>query len=138
MPLPTEWKKESIDLSTLDNFSDALIRFKATAGNGWGYFLDDVNVASATATEELGIINSMAVTPNPAKDKFVIKINSMEDADAMILLTDLSGKNLIQLKKNLISGYNELNIPVSQNPGIYLLEVKTKSGVISQKVTILN
>lgn len=138
LPLPTEWKKESIDLSTLDNFSDALIRFKATAGNGWGYFLDDVNVASATATEELGIINSMAVTPNPAKDKFVIKINSMEDADAMILLTDLSGKNLIQLKKNLISGYNELNIPVSQNPGIYLLEVKTKSGVISQKVTILN
>jgi hypothetical protein len=131
------WKIESVDLSSYDGTPELMIRFKGTAGNGQGYYLDDVNVNSAVATNDPGILRSLSVSPNPAVDYFVVKVNTEENASAVINLFDLNGKNVHSLKSNLIAGLNEIKMNVDQTPGLYMVEVKTDKGVRTEKINIL-
>lgn len=137
IPMAENWKIESVDLSSYDGTPELMIRFKGTAGNGQGYYLDDVNVNSAVATNDPGILRSLSVSPNPAVDYFVVKVNTEENASAVINLFDLNGKNVHSLKSNLIAGLNEIKMNVDQTPGLYMVEVKTDKGVRTEKINIL-
>ncbi|MEP7195591.1 MAG: T9SS type A sorting domain-containing protein [Saprospiraceae bacterium] len=135
---PEDWKIEGVDLSAYDGTPELNIRFKGTGGNGQGYFLDDVNVAGGApnATNDPGILKSLNVSPNPATDHLVIKLNVEENANATISLSDMSGRVVSSTQKNLFGGYNQFSIPVNQTSGIYILEVKTEKGVRTEKVSI--
>lgn len=136
LPNPTEWKKESVNLSAYDGTPELMIRMKGTAGNGWAYFLDDVNVSSSTNTNNPGILKYMSVSPNPATDFLTIKLNVDENVNATISLSDMNGKVVTQFQKDLFGGQNQFKMNVNQPTGIYILEVKTDKGVRSEKVSI--
>ncbi|MEO6189537.1 MAG: T9SS type A sorting domain-containing protein, partial [Saprospiraceae bacterium] len=114
VPLVTEWRKEVVDLSAYDGTPELMIQFKGTAGNGWEYLLDDVNVNSAVATNDPGILQTMSVFPNPSTDNLNIKLNSTENASAIISLSDMNGRKVSSFNKSIIAGQNQISIPVSQ------------------------
>lgn len=137
LPMPEEWLTESVDLTAYDGTPELMIRMKGTAGNGWAYFLDDVNVSSGTATVNPGILKSMFVSPNPTTDFVNIELNVEENVASVISLNDMNGRTISKYNRQLIGGYNKISIPVvNQLAGVYLLEVKTEKGVRTQKVSI--
>ena len=60
IPNPTQWVKTSVDLSAYDGAPELMIRMKGTGGDGWAYFLDDVNVGSVVATKERSALDVAA------------------------------------------------------------------------------
>ncbi|NOT37267.1 MAG: T9SS type A sorting domain-containing protein [Saprospiraceae bacterium] len=137
LPEPQDWKAESFDLSAYDGTPELIIRMKGTSGLGWAYFLDDVNVVSAVSTNNPGILKFMSVSPNPATDVLNIKLNVEEAAKSNISLTDLNGKVVRSMTRELTAGQNNIPMNVDQVPGVYILEVKTEKGVRTEKVSIL-
>ncbi len=134
---PEDWKIEEVDLSKYDGQTDLHVRFKGTGGGGQGYFLDDINIGSAVATNDPGILRSLSISPNPATDMINIKVNTEENAKANISLTDINGRVVRTIIKELSAGQNYIPMNVTEIPGIYILEVKTEKGVRTEKVSIL-
>jgi hypothetical protein len=67
--------------------------------------------------------NLVDVFPNPARDVLNVKINANDSNKARIILTDLTGKQLILMQQDLKPGINYLTV---QNPGLrgmYILTI---------------
>ena len=78
-----------------------------------------------------------SVYPNPATDRLNIKYNTAENGTLNIRLISLDGKNLLQSKYVAKPGIQTLDLDLvenSLNPGLYVLEVQSESGVFRQKV----
>jgi hypothetical protein len=85
---------------------------------------------------QTGNIRSMFLYPNPAASLVNLDIRSDKNISVSITLTDLSGRELIFIKSQLVSGSNSLQLNVSQvSSGIYLLKVYAEDGsVVTRKV----
>ena len=76
--------------------------------------------------------NNVQVYPNPATDK--INIIS-DDYIEQITLADLTGKTVFS-NRNLNQSITQINVS-SLNPGIYILRVTDRKGVISNTKIII-
>jgi hypothetical protein len=78
----------------------------------------------------------IAVTPNPASDHFTI--NGLENNDEINIINTLGQSQAFccnTLSKNPIG--NQLNIDITNwNAGIYFVNVKTKNGMIVEKIIV--
>ncbi|HPI05079.1 MAG TPA: T9SS type A sorting domain-containing protein [Saprospiraceae bacterium] len=74
--------------------------------------------------------------PNPAKDFLHIQIALPETSDALITVTDITGREILtEYRKNL--NEETLNFPVSKLPnGAYAVRISTKAGSSVQKFII--
>ncbi len=81
-------------------------------------------------------LNHFKAYPNPTNGVLNVELNFLEAEDAAIQLIDLAGKTLFQRN---INGYGlmleSLNLSDLSN-GIYMLNVKTSSGISSTRVVI--
>ncbi|HMW38432.1 MAG: T9SS type A sorting domain-containing protein [Saprospiraceae bacterium] len=136
LPQTYEWKTEELDLRAYDGTPELMIRMKGTAGNGWAYFLDNVNVSSGTATNNPGILKSLSIAPNPTTEVINIRVQAEESSQATVSLTDLNGRTVSSYNRAINAGYNQITIPAAAQAGVYVVEVKTAKGVRTEKVTV--
>ena len=74
--------------------------------------------------------------PNPASNFINISVNNSKDLIEFISLTDISGKTIIS--RNLIP-VNHYQQGLSQlQQGVYVLKIKTNSGLFTQKVEVIH
>ncbi|MBK9270946.1 MAG: T9SS type A sorting domain-containing protein [Saprospiraceae bacterium] len=139
LPLPDQWKAQKVDLSAFDGTPEILVQFRGTGGNGWAYFLDDVNIKNGTSgTQDPGIVQSMKVFPNPVSDRINMDVRMEESAKADIRLFDMQGRFVSQLAngQSLQAGLNNLSYAVDLESGVYSVEVRTAKGLQTQKITV--
>jgi hypothetical protein len=76
------------------------------------------------------------VQPNPFKDGFEIKINSVKETNINIKLTDIVGRIISEQKTDLRKGSNSLNITQLEKlpGGVYLLIVKSNEQTFTSKL----
>ena len=70
------------------------------------------------------------INPNPFKDKLLITIASLIEDKATFLLSDISGRELLKVNKQIPAGTNVISIDKTNNlsKGTYLLTIiKSKS-----------
>ena len=80
----------------------------------------------------------MEIFPNPAQDDFFVKINAVEPADfESYALFDVQGKKVWE-EKIVLTGNVFFRINAKLPDGSYLVQCKTKKGVITGKVQIVN
>jgi len=81
------------------------------------------------------ILNTqLLVYPIPASDMLNIRFLDPADTNALISLTNLTGKTELQIVNTENSN---ISLPVDQlKPGIYLLRIETKSSISNQKIII--
>lgn len=80
----------------------------------------------------------MEIFPNPAQDDFFVKINAVEPADfESYALFDVQGKKVWE-EKIVLTGNVFFRINANLPDGSYLVQCKTKKGVITGKVQIVN
>jgi hypothetical protein len=81
--------------------------------------------------------NGLSVFPNPAATDLGINVQMTNSENARIVLYDALGNAVRSSNEMLVTGENNLTWDVSNYAtGIYLLQVNTASGVLSEKITI--
>jgi hypothetical protein len=80
--------------------------------------------------------NKITIAPNPFVHDFRVMIRSEVDEQAVLQLTDLSGRLLRTINVQLRKGSNQFNVDALQklNAGTYLLRVTTRSRAETMKV----
>ena len=83
---------------------------------------------------------NVSVYPNPASNYFILKVNSLKDANANIRVLDMAGRRAIVLQKaKVVNGSNSFTIDIKQLPtGTYSVQVVIEGEVYNQKLVITN
>jgi hypothetical protein len=86
---------------------------------------------------ELPGISSLNISPNPASDFVMLRAYNSRSQQMQVILTDMTGKNLLNETFSLQSGNIEKSIDVSRfDAGMYFITVKTGEGKVTQKLII--
>ncbi len=92
-------------------------------------------VMTYSGTHLLGINDSESLIegintyPNPVTDKLTLSITSKKDASILLMLYDLTGRNLVSETYDLSTGNNTLTINTEKlQPGIFILRITTDEG----------
>jgi hypothetical protein len=82
-------------------------------------------------------ISSLNISPNPASEFVMVRAYNSRSQQMQILLSDLTGKNLLTESFVAQKGNIEKPIDVSKmNSGVYFLTMKTAEGSVTQKVLV--
>jgi hypothetical protein len=107
-----------IDLSKYGNYNIVV----------YGYNNNDDYIHNDTLSLDLQntkITESLSIYPNPYRDEFTVFINSQYRETVQLTLTNVSGKIMYNVEKELISGGNTINItdaPLA--PALYYLNIR--------------
>ena len=83
-------------------------------------------------------IAEMAVNPNPVNQLMRISLQADANETATLTVTDLSGKRVISKPITVVSGLNNLEIPVSQlSSGTYIVTVRLSNQTLVKKINKL-
>lgn len=133
------WKRLSLPLvaSSCTNPSlpcymiapDVKFRFEfQTSVNGNNFYIDNINIGSATTgVENINIENvSVNIFPNPSNDVSTIQLQSTElKSNVKVTLTDVLGKDVaILFTGNLPNGETNLTIQDNIQSGVYFVRVE--------------
>ncbi len=127
IPLASEWRLETINLSAYASSTTALIKFRNTTGWGNRVYLDDINLFSTTGIEQLSA-NNISVFPNPFMDE--INISGLGEKTELKVMNVL-GEVLYSFSINTPN----FTLRTSHfNNGIYFLEMINKMGKVVKRI----
>ncbi len=131
----------SLPLTGLQPGTEYSWRMKTVCGSSTGSYSTKKYFTTSTFTgiSENTIHNSadVSVYPNPASSVLHIEINSDEQQQGRLTISDLTGKIVMSENRLIRSGDNMINTDVSRYAkGIYLLSVKTETENILTRISI--
>ncbi|HNZ42952.1 MAG TPA: GEVED domain-containing protein [Bacteroidales bacterium] len=85
-----------------------------------------LNITNISTVIDLPENDQFTAMPNPATDEIYVKNNDLSDPITLIIITDITGKQLIQ--KDGLACHDERISLKQLNPGIYFLVIKTHNG----------
>lgn len=132
----SQWRLETVSLSSYASASNAMIRFKHTSDYENNLFIDDINISSVTGINEDNLDNMISVFPNPTNGMLNINLGFSEAGDVQVRIFNTLGEQVALIKENNSVGNYSFDLSDKTN-GIYFVEVSTAYGKITRKV-ILN
>jgi hypothetical protein len=82
-------------------------------------------------------INSLAIYPNPSRDKFNVSFTSDTKQDLKVRILNVIGEELIYENLQQFIGEYTKQIDLSNNAkGIYFLEIETDKGIVNKKLIL--
>jgi hypothetical protein len=133
--LASQWRGEVVNLDAYAGQNNVLIAFKATSNFGNNAYVDDINLAVPLGIKANEFENAVTVYPNPAKDNLNINISLLENKSVNFILTDLSGKEIINQKAQGSKFIQTLDI-TNVAAGSYFLKVNMDGETVTRKVTV--
>ncbi|WP_256011879.1 endo-1,4-beta-xylanase [Desertivirga xinjiangensis] len=93
--------------------------------NGKSVFFGPVVIKNSTFYNDVKIV--------PSDEALSVRYSSGKSQQASFVINDVSGRKIAQIKCLLNIGSNEISIPLSLAPGIYLLGISTDEYSLSKK-----
>ena len=90
----------------------------------------------ATGVNDVDLLNSVSVYPNPSNGLFNLKVNNPETTDLIIELMDVQGQIIYKNEVKAVMNYNEEIDASTFAKGIYYLRVNNGTDIKVQKVVI--
>jgi photosystem II stability/assembly factor-like uncharacterized protein len=138
IPSSSDWRTDSIDLSTYIGSSNVYVKFRNYNGFGQPLYIDNINlggIVTADIPEEKFGHNDLSIYPNPLQIGAELSINTEDQGIVQFSLFNIEGKfvaNYITKNKETIL----LNNPRIK-AGIYLYSIKTSEKIKKGKLIIL-
>jgi len=142
IPSESQWKTHEVDISGVKNESEILFMFEFETKTGNTIYLDNINFGCnerlLSPIEERTSFN-FNIFPNPSKGDANITINSFDNSNVKISITDITGK-IIGVKE--IANTNNYNTTVSSivnqklNSGVYFVSVVNNNNIKTQKIIV--
>lgn len=136
-PTAAQWRKETVDLSTVP--AGALVAFRATSNYGNNLYVDDVNIANVAGVEELTAANAaISIHPNPATDMATLTFNLAKTSSVQVQVVDVAGRVLsVAANSTMTAGKQEVKISTADlAAGLYNVVVRTENGVFTQPLSV--
>ncbi len=124
-PTASQWRKETISMSSYTGQAKAFIKLKVTNGYGNNVFVDNINVTESVGINEGNIIgNTLHMFPNPAHDQLNITFDVDKAQHTTVNLYNSLGEIVGTHALNAIStGTQNLRIDTGNYPaGLYIVE----------------
>jgi PKD repeat protein len=143
--LPTDWRQETVNISSLVSQQNVLFKFVFTSdvsGNKNNIYIDDINIAQNTVgVAELNnqILNSINIIPNPSNGQnTLLSIISAEASQLKISIVDVLGKQINTSLQTLQVGENSIRLFENSIPssGIYFVKMNIGNQQITRKIII--
>jgi hypothetical protein len=88
-----------------------------------------------TSTQDIDIISSLDLFPNPTTDVLNIEYSELETGNAELLIIDVNGRTIQQLTLNQISGKETLDVS-NMTAGFYWIQIVNEKGSSSKRFII--
>jgi glucose/arabinose dehydrogenase len=126
-----ELKYQFTDFNAVKTGTVVYYRIRSNEASGIGKYTNIISVNFAIVLK-----TSLAVAPNPAKDKTTVTIQSTADETVQLKVLDNTGRMIKVLTVNLVKGKNNLTLDMSDlKAGMYYIDVTGKS--ISEKTKLI-
>jgi hypothetical protein len=133
----TKYSFTSIHTSALEDGIDYYVHVRAhcksvgvTSASPWSTTSFKTFPLSAANLNEAAL--SLTVFPNPVKDRMYVQLNGNSDSKAVVLLTDVTGRSIIQ-QIALVNNNAEVDMK-GLTPGVYLL--KYSDGIHTKTIKV--
>jgi hypothetical protein len=108
-----------------------------TAINGNCTDVVSFDIVISVGLEELGLINSIILYPNPTNSDAILSFEGFETEDAEIMLMDNMGRMVLNIPYLINTGQNTVELRSSEFAnGVYTLLLNTGRGSINRKLII--
>ena len=133
IPDPSEWRKDSVDLSDYINAGPILLAFLNTTADENNIYLDDISIYSTRINPNL-VSQGFLVTPNPTTDAITVQFYPYPSTLKTIVLYNTSGQKIAekQAKANSTGRYS-FNLNNLAN-GVYFVQAVFADKKLIQKV----
>jgi hypothetical protein len=135
---PSQWRMETVNLSTVATATNALIKFEFTSDGGNNIYIDNINLSGPLGENENSTGDlSVSVFPNPASGEFVFQFENNNAGKGRIFISDITGREISELyngsfSENFTRSFSTDAIPA----GIYLVGCDFEGGLIFKKLII--
>lgn len=148
---PTSADFVSHEINLLDVFEAGdviFLRFRLFSdanATGWGWAIDNIAIQKeeeeeVTGFKDLVLDNQLAIRayPNPVAEQTTLEFYMPQSGNAQLKMVDLNGRTIFENKlDNLNQGLNSTQWSrVGLEQGIYILELKSNSGVTTTRVQL--
>lgn len=103
-------------------------------------WIDDLGFdGAATSVNNINFPVDVRVYPSPAQDEVTISFSSRNGYPAELSLLNLSGVELYRSMVEVQAGLNNINPDLSNlhlSPGVYLIQLETPEGTLTQKLIL--
>jgi PKD repeat protein len=128
-PSPADWVQvHVININSNYYVSNMQLKFSFDSDGGNNLFLDEINLyqgnPSTASLGELASLDNLVIYPNPAEDELNIQFSVVDNSDVLLLVQDITGK---QIRTDLVkasAGNNLVMINTSElASGIYFMNI---------------
>ncbi len=135
MPNSSQWRIDSIDLSSLYGQQNVMLAFENISGWGGWLYVDDISLSGTTAVgiPSIPAAESFRIYPNPATNQLTIHTSSSRAEKAIISIVNVLGQEVLSYSLSLGEGGEEA-LDISKLPsGMYFLEMKAENGSVVKR-----
>lgn len=136
VPTTSQWRMETISLSTYTTSAAAFIKFKHTTDYENQMYIDDINIDYSNGIATNAALAGVSIYPNPsATGKFFVDIKQNENKVQRLTVFDVLGNKVYEISQNIPVGFYEMNLD-NLNNGTYLVEVVKDNKPVYTKIII--
>ena len=138
-PSGSQWRHETVNLSTYAGQTNVLVRLKGTSDYGNNLYVDNVNfVTSVVGVEENEMLNAVHVYPNPILNTAVVEFSlSASDNVTISLLNSIGQLEFSKNLGNMGAGFQKYAFDATAiSNGLYFLNIKIGDTTTTKKVAI--
>lgn len=139
-PTATQWRTDSVSLANYAGSPELLLAFTSVSNYGNNVYVDDIFVGDLFTgiSEQLSPLG-LVVSPNPTVNQINFQIRSNDAGNAMLQISDITGKQLYYETISLRQGGNKHSLSAQKLnllPGIYFITIAQDQSVVNQKLII--
>ena len=131
----TDWRQETVDLTSLLGQTNIIAKFTAISGYGNNGYIDDINITQNVGVGENSITETISVFPIPSAGNVSLTLNKLNVTSFTVVITDMVGKTISRQEN--VANTGTLNVDLSSfENGSYLINIETPGQKIIKKVIL--
>jgi hypothetical protein len=141
IPTSTQWRTETVNLTSYLNKPNLLVKLRATSNYGNNLYIDNINIETSMATgvnEVSSIANSLNVYPNPFTNEATVEFALAESDIVNITMHNVLGETVSStVYGSMNTGEHSIKLDGSNlDAGIYFITLNAGQNKITKKVII--
>lgn len=131
----TDWRQETVDLSSLLGQTNIIAKFTAISGYGNNGYIDDINITQNVGVGENSVTETISVFPIPSAGNVSLTLDKLNASTFTVVITDLTGKTISRQENVANTGTLTVDLSSFEN-GSYLVNIETPGQKIIKKVIL--
>jgi len=138
VPLSTQWRKETIDLSSYIGMDKVKILFEGHSGYGNDLYLDNINISSSTGiSENADDFTYVNIYPNPTTGEFFVDLKSENTKNISISIFNAIGEKIKMMSFATANIQQHILLNLSdQAKGIYFVKIETEKTTVNKVIAV--